>query len=152
MFINIINLIFLSSCKTETDSVECKIRGENFKYWILVWYDSHKGENLDYLSDYNSIRLFYFDINYKRYGATKYNFSTSNLSFDNKSLDDVQTSNSWFLKNDSVIDINNRRYKIEILTTDMMLLYDSLNMREFLYVVAPDSLIPEANRKILFDK
>lgn len=144
--------IILFSCTNRTDSIDYKIRGKDFKYWILIWCNSLNGEDLSRFSEKNAVSLLYFDKNYVRYTAVRYNFDYEVLSFNHDNFPDIVSDNSWSLLNQETILLDNHKYKLKVLTEETMLLYDSLRMREFLYIKAPDSLIPDKYNKVLSDK
>lgn len=133
--------ILIPSCNIEKkDSLEYKIRGDDFKYWILVHDEPMVVEN--HIFDDNPMLFLYFDKSKKFYRGYKNSLNTK-FVIDDYLNTDMVVGNDWLLTKDSIITMNGAGYKIKEITNDMMLLYDQSNNRYSLYVIAPANLIPK---------
>ncbi|MFV0470135.1 MAG: hypothetical protein ACK5MK_14565 [Dysgonomonas sp.] len=143
LIIIILFIGFVYSCSDgKSKLIEEKLRGKGYKYWLFIKaYPSPEKSIAD--SPEECIFLFYFDKYGKYYNIYKYGLEddiTDDRDYSGKT--DIINTNRWSLKNDSVLIINNMDYFIKKLESDMMILQNLRTNVYYLYIVAPDSLLP----------
>jgi len=142
IYIYIILILILCACgKQKEKSIDEKLRGSSYKYWLAYkYYPSTEIDTIFSTEEY--IYMNYFDKNGKYLLFYKQNLLSSVKKDSENSIPDIVNSNTWRLENDSVLIINDVGFQIKILEEDMMVLYSPYSKRYALYITAPDSLIP----------
>ncbi|MDH6309664.1 hypothetical protein M2451_002152 [Dysgonomonas sp. PFB1-18] len=124
-------IVVLSACTGKKSTEELIVGDKGFNYWMMIDDDSIQG--FDYLDKNGKWLVFVIeDGAFEKHGLPH----------------DVVRIEEWYMKNDSVIVIGESSVnEILKLTKDTMITYSHLWDRESVYIVAPDSLIPEEYRK-----
>lgn len=138
----IILIFILDGCNSKKEkSMEEKLRGLNYKYWLT--YKNFPSSGVDsILSTEEGIFINYFDKNGKFLLFYKANLlSEVEKDMDNP-IPDIVNSNTWCLQKDSILTINDVNFQIKKLEDDMLIIYSPYSKNYVLYIAAPDSLIP----------
>lgn len=126
-------VVFFISCTDIKDSTEYKIRGNNYKYWLLI------KEYPDSELDKEEILVYYFDESYF-YRHFKYNLFAP-LIKDEYPYMDMDIDNSWGLINDSTLAFNGINfvgYIIKYLTDDTMILFNEVSNQYMFFISVTD--------------
>ena len=122
----LIGLIFtFSSCQNEKEKREYQLSDGESKYWILREYTPKNG-----VPRKESKLVLKFD---KNFGFMQYYNKNYVLSTD-QSSSDIVLSNKWYLKNDTIINLNSDDYLIIILNQDTLKLEERISGNQFLYI------------------
>lgn len=142
IYVCIVLSIFLCACSKEKKTLEEKLTGDNYKYWIVYkHYPPFEVDSIFNTEEY--IPINYFDKKGKFFLFYKDNLLSEVKKDSDYYVSDIVNSNTWHhLKGDSILIINGIDYKIKELEDDMMILYNPYCKKYVLYIVAPDSLIP----------
>lgn len=138
----IIFILILCACgKQEGKSLEEKLRGNSYKYWLIYkYYPSPEVDSI--FSSEEHIYINYFDKKGKFLLFHKQNLLSKVEKDIDNSIPDIMNSNTWHLKGDSILIINGVDFQIKKLENDILMLYSPYSKSYTLYIAAPDSLIP----------
>ena len=133
-------MIICFSCTGKKEkSVEEKLRGKEYKYWLHV-KDFTDSTDSTY---YPEMGIFYLD-NKGSFLPLFYSLSDKGafISDPRNVNSDMIDSNMWSLKNDSILCLDTDDYIIKELNENVMILY-SHEMKSYgLFISCPDSLLP----------
>ena len=129
----------LVSCKKEVDSIEYRLCGNNYKYWLLI--DSFSDSKRDSTHEVQQMSFFYFNSSGKFLSYWKYNIYTV-IRVDSFPHYDMVAPNTWGIEKDSILILNGFvRYRIKYLSKDMMILQHNYSKIYDLYFNVCDSLL-----------
>lgn len=146
----VFSLIFiLFACNNKSKSIEEKLRGNSYKYWLIYkYYPTITKDTISFISDDNSIYIDYFDKNGKYFLFYKRDMNSELIKDADHNFTDIVNSDTWSLNGDSCIIINDMNYKIEVLEDDIMILYNPYSQTYTMYLTAPKALIPSKYHNI----
>lgn len=148
IYIAILILILSIACGEQKEkSIEEKLRGDNYKYWLAYKY--YPSPEIDTIfSTEEHIYMNYYDKNGKYLLFCKQNMLSKVEKDSDNPIPDIVNSNTWRLEDDSILFVNDIGFQIKVLEDNMMILYSPYSKRYALYIAAPSSLIPKEYQKI----
>lgn len=136
-------ILILFACNNKTRSIEEKLRGNSYKYWLIYkYYPTITKDTISLLSNEDYIYIHYFDKNGKYFLFYKRDMNSELIKDADHKFTDIVNSDVWSLNGDSSIIINDINYKIEVLEDDIMILYSPYSQTYTMYLTAPKALIP----------
>jgi len=135
----ILLLCTLVSCNKKINSVEYRLCGKNYKYWLLI--DNFSDNKRDTTPKVPQMLFFYFNSNGKflRYWKQNIYMETKVDSFP---YYDIVMPNTWQLDGDSILTIlGGSKYTIKYISDDIMILQHNSSKTYDLYFNVGDSLL-----------
>lgn len=120
------SFFILISCNRGINDVKMLLTDRESKRWILEEYTSSYGNKKKL-----NIRIMEFKIDSSIF---IYKYEKGKISLFEDKHSDIISTNKWYLKNDSLININNSDYKIIKLNDDSLFIVNIPDNTKFLYL------------------